>query len=377
MNKLIPAILLGAGVLIGIYCAASSRKTVEIEATVNCDPKVKSAMVSLSGEEFEAAGFQLGDSCDIYFEDGYTLKDVPYYTGYYVKSQAPVIVAYPGISYIAVALKDVGFWDAAGLTEGEKVTFRLNEAGKYLATQEALDLVYSFDRADYESDAAFCNFRALSGGRLKENLIYRGTSPVDNSRNRAACTSTLLEENDIGFVFDLADSEESIQTYLTADDFDSGYVLSLYENGRVALLNTGIDFQSDHYRQQIVAGLRQYLQTDGSAYIHCLEGKDRTGFVCALLEALAEATYDEMLSDYMETYKNYYGVTEEGTPEKYLTIVQLYFNDFMAYLHGTDDTELLLQADYSEDAAAYLQQGGMTEEELETLLNRITEPSAS
>ena len=373
MKKLILTILLGVSVLRGIYCGVSSEKVIEIEATVNCDPKLKSAMVSLSSEQFEAAGFQLGDSCDIYFEDGYTLKDVPYYTGFYVKSRMPVIVAYPGISYIAVSLKNSEFWDAAGLTEGEKVTFRLNEAGKYRATQEALDQVYSFDRADYESDAAFCNFRALSGGTLKEDLIYRGASPVDNSRKRAACTSGLLEEHDIGFIFDLADSEESIQTYLTADDFDSDYVLSLYENDRVALLNTGIDFQSDHYRQQVVMGLRSYLRSDGSAYIHCLEGKDRTGFVCALLEALAGATYDEMLADYMETYKNYYGVPAEGTPEKYQAIVRLYFDELMAYLHGTEDVELLRQADYSEDAAAYLQCGGMTEEELAMLLNRITE----
>jgi len=47
---------------------------------------------------------------------------------------------------------------------------------------------------------------------------------------------------------------------------------------------------------------------DGPYLVHCLEGKDRTGFVCIVLEALMSATYQEIVDDYMLTYNNYYHI---------------------------------------------------------------------
>ena len=48
----------------------------------------------------------------------------------------------------------------------------------------------------------------------------------------------------------------------------------------------------------------------GPCLIHCVEGKDRTGFVCALMLALAGASAQEIIDDYMITYYNYYGITK-------------------------------------------------------------------
>ena len=44
----------------------------------------------------------------------------------------------------------------------------------------------------YESDEAFASFRAMSGGNLKDRFIYRGASPVDINRNRAAVADVLV-----------------------------------------------------------------------------------------------------------------------------------------------------------------------------------------
>lgn len=117
------------------------------------------------------------------------------------------------------------------------------------------------------------------------------------------------------------------------------------------------------------------LTAEGPVYIHCLEGKDRTGFVCVLLEALAGAGYDEMLDDYMKTYENYYGITKTGSPEKYKAVVSLYFDAFAAYLHGTEDLDALTSADYSQDAVNYLLDAGMTADEIAALRNMITKDS--
>ena len=135
----------------------------------------------------------------------------------------------------------------------------------------------------------------------------------------------------------------------------------------------GSGYTGQAYKEKVAQGLRAALDSEGPIYIHCMEGKDRTGFVCLLLEALAGASYDEMKADYMTTYENYYQVTKEDTPEKYEAIVDLYFVPFMEFLHHTEYVPILETADYREDAAFYLKDGGMTEEEIAALLALITE----
>lgn len=344
----------------------------EITSTVSRDTKFNSATVSISPEDFEKAGFRLGDSCDIEFENGFSMTDVPYYNGYYVKNGAPIIVAYPGYENVAITYNNCGIWDTAKLSEQTSVTIRLHEAGRYSAVQDSLGQVYSFKPEDYGSIEEFCNFRALSGGELKENLLFRGASPVDSSRGRAPYTDELLKTAGISLVIDLSDSEADIACYLADDGFNSPYAKELYERGQVVLLEMDSAYQSEAYCERVAAGMKELLRSSGPVYIHCMEGKDRTGFVCMLLEALAGADYEEMRRDYMTTYNNYFSVSADGTPEKYAAISELYFDPFVIFLHGTEDMEVLKSADYTQDAAAYLISGGMTAGEVEQLRELIT-----
>jgi len=340
--------------------------------TVSEDEKFGAALLNMSQEEFEAIGFVLGDSLDISFQNGYAMEDVPYYNGYYVKNGSPVVVAYPGNPYVSITLNNVGIWEQANLSDGDSVLITRREQGKYLDIQESLGQIYSFIRNDYPSDESFSNFRAMTGGNLKENFLFRGASPVDNSRNRAPYTDSLLEKNGVKYIIDLADSVEDMEGYISTEGFTSNYTKQLYNDGNVSLLDMGSSYSSKTYKEKVVKGLREAISKEGPIYIHCMEGKDRTGFVCMLLEALAGASYEEMLSDYMITYKNYYKVSKEETPEKYNAIAELYFVSFVEFLHGTEDREILLNADYSEDAANYLKDGGMTTEEVNALLDFIT-----
>lgn len=371
MRRIVSVFLVVLCLLTFVGCTKT--KVVEASGTVSRDVKFNSATVSLSPEEFEKAGFSLGDSCDIVFENGYSIADVPFYNGYYVKNNAPVIVAYPGFSNIIITYNNRGIWDDAELTENDTVTIRLKEANKYSSVQEALGQVYSFEYSDYDGTEEFCNFRALSGGELKEDFLFRGASPVDNSRNRAAYTDQLLKERSISYVIDLADSEENMQGYLSEEDYSSPYTAGLYENGQIALLDMSSSYQSEEYQQKVAIGMKAMLHASGPVYIHCLEGKDRTGFVCLLLEALSGASYEEMRDDYMKTYENYYAVSSTETPEKYDAIVKLYFDPFVSYLHGTDHIEELKNADYVQDAMHYLITGGMTRVEVDQLREFITE----
>lgn len=360
-------------------CACSNANNAEtpkqpetvIEATVNKNPKFDCPVLSVNADDFTNAGFSFGDSCDVEFSNGTAFTDIPYYNGYYVKTGDPVVVAYPKDDFITIANNNRDMWTPIGLKDGDTVKVTLREKGKYVATQEALSQSYSVERSDYSSDEQFSNFRSLKGGNLKENFLFRGASPVDNSRGRAAITNSLIEKAGVKTVIDLADTEAEMSEYFAASDFSSTYAKNLYDSGADVVLAMSSNQDSQDYKASFAKGLRLLLSNGGPAYIHCMEGKDRTGFVCMLIEAFAGATYDEMCEDYMQTYANYYGITKDADAEKYDAIRSLYFDTFCEYLAGTSDVEVLKSFDYTISAEEYLSSCGLTSEEISQLHSLI------
>ena len=130
--------------------------------------------IDIEIEDFNELGFSFGDSVDIVFSNGYELRGIPYYNGYYVNVGDPVLVGYPGYPHIEAALNYGGsLWVVAGLEEGDTATVTLANPGAYRAVQEAFDITYLSDRGAYPnlSDAQFANYRSLSGGALREGAV--------------------------------------------------------------------------------------------------------------------------------------------------------------------------------------------------------------
>ena len=101
---------------------------------------------------------------------------------------------------------------------------------------------------------------------------------------------------------------------------------------------------------------------EGPYLIHCTEGKDRTGFVCMLFEALCGANYDELVDDYMITYENYYGINKESDPEKYEIIVSEVMIPRLQVITG--DYPDPAKADLGKCAEEYLKSVGLTDSEI-------------
>ena len=53
-------------------------------------------------------------------------------------------------------------------------------------------------------------------------------------------------------------------------------------------------------------------------HFHCLEGKDRAGYMAVFLESLMGATKEEIIDDYMKSYENYYKVTKNSKQYEYI-----------------------------------------------------------
>ena len=329
--------------------------------------------LDISIDDFNKLGFEYGDSVSLAFSNGFKMEDIPYYNGYYVEAYAPLLVSYPGADDVKATVNyGDDLWITAGLNESDTCNVTLFEKGKYYDIQKANDIHYSDNRDDYPSDEVFANYRNITTGNIKEGILYRSASPCDNIHNRASYTDKLISKDSIGCIVDLADNDEKIQEFIASDDFDSPYFLGKYQDSDVLALNLSMNCLSEDFQKTLCEGLSSMTDMEGPYLIHCTEGKDRTGFVCALLEALCESDYDEIVNDYMITYDNYYGINEKSDPERYNTIKEQNL-DVLIGSFVLDDSVDISDVDLSLYAKEYLMEIGMSENTVDKLINILTD----
>ena len=344
--------------------------------------------IKIAIDDFNALGFSFGDSIDLTFDNGRKLEDIPYYNGYYVDAGEPLLIGYPGYEYIKATInygQDLwdefslkvpanveGLWKKAVLEEHNTATITLHEKCKYLPIQEASDIHYFDERERYDSDAMFANFRSMNLGKLKRDVIYRSASPCDNQHNRAPYVDALIREAGVKTILDLADNEVKIEKYIARDDFASPYFLSLYENDQVIPIALNMNYLSDDFGMKIVQGFNLMAEKEGPYLIHCTEGKDRTGFVAMLIEALAKASYEEIEADYMKTYANYYRIDKSNDKEKYQIILERNLDGMIAFMVNDAGIDFK-NCDLSIYAENYLQRCWMSEEQIQAFKERLME----
>ena len=299
------------------------------------------------------------------------MEDIPYYNGYYVGAGKPLLVGYPGYDYIRLGINyGDDLWNVANVSTDTTCKITLNEAKKYLSYQQAGDIHYDDVQGD-KTDEVFANFRPMNFGKLKENTVYRGASPIDNKHNRAPVSDRLIKNANIQYDINLADNEDEIKQFSSKEDFNSPYFMSLYNNKKVSLLSMNIQYKTEEFSKKLIEGLTAMANNEGPYYIHCQEGKDRTGYFCMVVGAIGGATYDELIADYMKTYDNYYGITLESSKEKYELIKQSNIDDMLLFMAKSEDLESLKNANMEEIATNYLIRIGMEKEQIDLLKSKI------
>lgn len=298
----------------------------------------------------------------------YAADNVPYLDGYFVDKGEPLVRAYPTHTNIAVAINYTSLGATYGVAAGDHVVLTLNTKLGYQTEYEIRNLTRTNVRSDYASlsDAEFANFRMIKVGKVADGILYRSSNPLNNELGRAAYADDACEAAGIKVGIDLADSAEDVAGYVAAEGFDSPYYKGLYDAGKVVLLNMGIDYTADAFKAGVKTAAEFMLTNKGPYVVHCNEGKDRAGFVSALLGALCEGSEDELYADYMRSYSNYYGLVA-GT-EKY-AIVGTQFAPMLAAIKGDKDT-------LAEGARAYLTACGLSDAQIDALYVALTTPLA-
>lgn len=351
---------------------ASSLPTTGEQAIV-LNKRYDAFYIKMSPEEFESLGFALGDSVDIYLSNGISYRNVPYYSNDYVRLYEYYVYANIYDDTIDICCNYApDFYVNDGVTADCTAVITLNKKEAYKSIEDLMNMEYSNNVEDFPNEEVFANFRELSGGKIAPGKFYRGASPCNNNTNRSPYVNDLMRSHGIKYVLDLADDRKTFENYRDQYGEEYTYDWDLFLNSQISFLEMDFDFTNVEYSAWIVDGLKDMLEHDGPYFIHCNEGMDRTGFVCALLEGLAGASYEEMRDDYMITYYNYYGINDQTNPEAYDRIVETYFDTFMMLLHDDRDHHALKKNNYKKDIEKYLTKGGMSKKQIKKLKKLLT-----
>ena len=314
--RMMTAALLCIVSLFAASCATTKKVSAEsprvgVETTVSSIDKYGNCALGITQDEFTAAGFEPGDVASV--KAGAFSFDAPVCTNYSDVDNGKYLIRLSK-GAVSFAINMGNFAKTSGAAAGTPVVITMKAKGAYLADYKIRQLKKSENRSDYASDEVFANFREVRMGAIAPNRLYRSCNPVYGDA-RAPYAEKLIRANGIKAAVNLADSPESASKHID----EAPYYKSLVQDGNVIFLNMGVAFTDEDFIKKLHDGLVFIGEKKSASYVvHCNEGKDRAGYVCALLEALCGATLDEIKADYMMSFENYFGV-KKGT-EQYDTI---------------------------------------------------------
>lgn len=381
--------LLAFSLFFSTACGSAVKTTAEQTYSVAEIQKYGNLILSVTGTEFMAEGYTYGDI--ITAEINGNIYDMPVGSSYSDVDDGEMICRIAidkseGTDHVLLAInmgdlatetgiatkteieEDPGFhWDYnEGIETPVDVTISMKSQGGYYEEYIMRQLQRSNERTDYPhlSDAEFANFRPITSTGIGKDKLYRSSSPVNPEIGRNGYADTAVQTAGIKTIINLADNDATMKTY-------EGFADTYYSACDIIGLNLGIDPDSDDFRSGLADGMHFLSsQKEGPYLIHCNEGKDRAGFVSALLECLMGASAEEVVSDYMTTYYNYYGV-KAGT-EQYQVIASSNIEKTLAAAFEIEDIHGE-GIDLAAEAAAYMTERlGLTEDEVAAIKQNLS-----
>lgn len=363
MKKVILSILL----LLLCACGTNEieKETLSVNGQIILTDDNGNADIDITNTDFLSKGFAYGDSLNIELENGYKLEDVPFLSGMYVEYGKAMVYGKANKDKVSFIQKYKSFVENSKASEQMSYTISLNEKGKYSNIENVGNLASTNNFEDYNDEVKFANFREVTVGNIKQGRLFRSASVIDNSANRVEYTSELALENGIKTIINVIDKQEEYDELLA----------NLQGNSKTLIKNTTVinapisnDYQAEKNNKMIVEGLNELISNDCPCLIHCLEGKDRVGYELAIIESLCNATYEEIVDDYMLTYDNYYGINKNSDIEKYNYIKETNIDAMLKFITNSKDLD---KVNYQEAAKIFLINYGMSEENVNALIAKL------
>lgn len=352
--------------LIGIIASCSAKLlTVGIKEG---DPSFNNINLNCKNDDMKSHGYQYGDIVNVKLtKDGEEPKTyvLPYVTNYNeAGTYGPCLCDYESRGY---TLSIAPGFDIAGLSERDyykdgKAEITMKSKQGYAKTRKLIQLPAKLTYQECGFDnMKFSNCRDVVavgniGDKIRGGAMYRGSSPISDSKNkdRYLAADNFLYYNNINKDISLSLSEEKLEEiYKKRSEETMGkYAEILYHDKNMMTVNLGSDFFriAIDKNQEILGGdlcaevfntIAGFKINEDSFFIHCNEGKDRTGFIVMILEALCGVSLEDLVADYMLTFCNYYNITEVNNKEKYDLMANLtcYRNLYSFMIDAKDGNE--------------------------------------
>ena len=385
MKRKITALLMVFVIVSSILTPATTAQAaapgvITTTADISNIQKYGNVVLDLKCTDFLAAGYEYGDILNVGFLN--KALELPLCSNYSdVDSGTAGIFARQKDEYVllAINMKDfattygvgkkitnadntISWQPADDVTTSVKVTISMNTKGGYYGEYLLHQLSYTDNREDYPSltDAQFANFREVTTTGIARGRLYRSASPVNPVHNRNIYADAAIRRAGVTTIMNLADDAATVASY-------DGIYASYYSLQKYISLNMGVDFSADDYKEKLASGLRYFIQNPGVYLVHCTEGKDRAGYVIAILECLMGAGYNEVVDDYMTTFYNYYGITKDDP--RYDQVAK---GNIVKSLQLAFDVSDLTKADLAAEAAEYIRSTGLSDAEIADLKNNLS-----
>ncbi len=322
--------------------------------------------MDLTAREFRQAGFSQGDLVRVTLSD----KDfdvvvsplyclVPAGDLYIYMGDDDENISFEGNMVFAIVKSEIGerdyidgktVWSLNSNENIDDVTITLIEKKHDPVIADTPELCRSSDLSDYSSDEVYANFREVRVGSIAPGILYRSCSPIDNYLNRSEAADHLAETVGIKAFLNLSDNEDYLSEMMVTKKNLCPYYCS-----QAVIADCFVqDFTDPQEMKKLGRVLTDLSEMPTPWLIHCTEGKDRTGFVCLLLEMLLNANRCEIEIDYTKSFINYFHL--EDKPELCKAIGTRMVGGMMKQIGNPRE---------------YLLDCGMDEETIDILSNRL------
>lgn len=254
------------------------------------------------------------------------------------------------------------------INKGTKISLQCVKKNGYYEEYKAHQYVISDRRKDYKNDCVFANFREVSATGIAPKTLYRSGNPLHykDSPNRSYYCAKLMKKYKIKSVVNMSNTKKEMKAIFKKKPTSTSYYKKLWMKKNVYYGQFTTDMTSDAYMTPVISALRFMIDAPAPYMIHCNMGKDRTGYLCALLMALTGSSYEEIVDEYMTSFENYYGI-KAGT-KRWEIIADGNIRSLLAESFITNEWA---KANPSQAATNYLKKYGMSDREIETLKKKL------
>jgi len=263
------------------------------------------AVLDICRNEFTAAGFENGDVVFVEVRDA--KLTMPVVSGYFDVDNGQLLILNNEFdsSMMISRTNSNSFASDYHIERGDPVRITMETKRGYYREFQQRTLAMGLEREDYESDEKFCNFRSVDLPEVKKNYLYRGFSPINPTDHRAEMTDRLLSETDVKTIINL--DGEDLAKRLQYPNYEK----SFYAGRTIVPIDFKFDPRASSFENAIQTIIQTIIEQQGAFYIHCRYGRDRTGVVCMVLEALCGVPLDGLVEDYMLSYENIHGLVRD------------------------------------------------------------------